>query len=237
VCWDLSYNNLTGTPIMAHIHKGAAGVAGPVVIALTTDDPADPPFSDLGAHSATGCRDLTPTEETAAGDIVGHPANYYVNVHTTDFTAGAERGQLAEGAPPSGEAHLLPTPLRAYDSREAVPVSKLLPGAAQTRTISLATGHLLGSTAAVLAVPPGATGAIITLTVTETNGGPGGNGGFLKIYSAASPEPATSNINWAGADQNVAVSTQVAVDASGMVKVTGGANATHFVIDVIGYLY
>jgi hypothetical protein len=29
----------------------------------------------------------------------------------------------------------------------------------------------------------------------------------------------------------------VEVDASGSVKVTGGANSTHLVIDVIGYLF
>ena len=52
-----------------------------------------------------------------------------------------------------------------------------------------------------------------------------------------SPEPATSNINWAGADQNLAVNTQVAVDATGSVKVKGGANPTHFVIDVVGYYF
>ena len=32
VCFDLSYSNLTGTPTAAHIHRGAAGVGGPVVI-------------------------------------------------------------------------------------------------------------------------------------------------------------------------------------------------------------
>ena len=86
-------------------------------------------------------------------------------------------------------------------------------------------------------MPPGATAAIVTLTVTETAIGVGGNGGYLTMYNASIPQPATSSINWAGADQNNAVSTQVAVDASGSVKVTAGANATHFVIDVIGYLY
>ena len=76
-------------------------------------------------------------------------------------------------------------------------------------------------------------GRLVTLTVTETQG----PGGFLKLYSAAISAPATSSINWAGDNQNVAVSTQVAVDASSQVKVTGGVNPTHFVIDVVGYLF
>ncbi|MEP7046531.1 MAG: hypothetical protein ABI949_07635, partial [Ilumatobacteraceae bacterium] len=143
---------------------------------------------------------------------------------------GAIRGQLTAGPPPAGEAHLLAEPLRAYDSRDAAG-PKL--DALQTRTINLATGkdH---TGASVIAVPPGATAAIVTLTVTETVG----PGGYVKLYSAALTDaPATSSINWAGNNQNLAVTTQVAVDSSGAVKVTGGANSTHLVIDVIGYLF
>lgn len=124
--------------------------------------------------------------------------------------------------------NFLTTPLRSYDSRDS---SGTKIPALETRTISLANGKDGGGTT-VAAVPAGATAAIVTLTVTETTG----DGGFLKLYGASSPEPATSSINWAGANQNLSVSTLVAVDSSGQVKVTGGANATHFVIDVIGYV-
>jgi hypothetical protein len=228
VCWDLTYGNLTGTPLAAHIHgPAAAGSNASVVIAFT-------PFSALGATSATGCRDLTPTEAGFATTLVANPANFYVNVHTSDFPGGAIRGQLSAGSAPAGQAHLLPSPLRAYDSRDN---SGARIGINETRTISLATGKD-GAGTSVLAVPPGATAAIITLTVTDTTSGVGGTGGFLKAYSAAlSTAPATSSINWTGPDQNTAVSTQVAVDAAGQIKITDGANATHFVVDVIGYLF
>jgi hypothetical protein len=80
--------------------------------------------------------------------------------------------------------------------------------------------------------------AIVTLTATDTTEGVGGPGGFLKIYSAAlGTPPSTSSINWTGAGQNIAVTTQVAVDASGQIKVTDGSNSTNFVVDVIGYLF
>jgi hypothetical protein len=228
VCWDLSYGNLTGTPTMAHIHGPAApGANGPVVIGFE-------PFANLGATGASGCRALTVPEIVIATDIVANPQNYYVNVHTTDFPGGAIRGQLASGPAPAGESHLLPVPLRAYDSRDNAG-AKIAP--LETRTISLAAGKN-ASGVSTIAVPPGATTAIVTLTVTETGTGVGGAGGFLNLYSAALPTPPlTSSINWAGADQNIAVTTQVAVDASGSVKVTDGANSTHFVIDVIGYLF
>ena len=219
-CWDMTYSGILTPPILAHIHEGPPGVNGPIVIPFV-------PFTDLGASSATGCTLLGPV---LAQRILDNPGAFYVNLHTTDFQAGAIRGQLSAGPPPAGEAHLLPVPLRAYDSRDNAG-AKIAP--LETRTISLATGkNELG--ASVIAVPPGATAALVTLTVTETVGA----GGFLKMYSAAlTAAPATSSINWAGANQNLAVSTQVAVSEALSVKVTGGANATHFVIDVVGYLY
>ena len=220
VCWDLSYGNIE-QPMMAHIHQAPAGVDGPIVI---TVNPAT-----LGATSATGCSNLPVPEQTAAAAVVANPANFYVNIHNGSYPAGAIRGQLSGGPPPAGEAHLLPVPLRAYDSRDGGG-AKIGPN--ETRTISLTTGKDAGN-ASVIAVPPGAKAAIVTLTVTETQG----PGGFLKLYSAAISAPATSSINWAGDNQNVAVSTQVAVDASSQVKVTGGVNPTHFVIDVVGYLF
>jgi CHRD domain len=215
VCWDLSYSGIA-PPNLAHIHRGAAGVAGPVVV----------DFGAPGATSHTGCQAILPALAT---EIMTTPANFYVNVHNGAFPNGAMRGQLAKGPLPAGEIHLLPAPLRAYDSRDNAG-AKIAAG--ETRTISLATGKdSLG--ASQIALPPGATGALVTLTVTDTVG----PGGFLKLYSAAIQEPSTSSINWAGVNQNVAVGTQVAVDATAQVKVTGGASPTNFVIDVIGYLF
>lgn len=69
------------TPTMAHIHKGAAGVAGGVVAPLTA--PAD--------GMSQGCVSLA---AEALADILAHPGDYYVNVHTAQFPKGAMRGQL-----------------------------------------------------------------------------------------------------------------------------------------------
>ena len=72
----------------------------------------------------------------------------------------------------------------------------------------------------------------MNITVTETV-----NGGYVKLYSAAISEPATSTVNWSATGENLAVNTSVAVDGSGKVKITGGVNDTHVVIDVMGYYF
>ena len=205
---------------MAHIHRGGAG-RGQRRRSWCT-------FS----NARTNLGDWLRRDGPRTGDRDHDDARQLLRQrpHDREFPDGAIRGQLSEGPPPAGEAHLLPVPLRAYDSRDNAGAKF---AANETRTISLATA-MDAAGASFIAVPPGATAAIVTLTVTETVG----PGGFLKLYSAAlATQPATSSINWAGTNQNLAVTTQVAVDATGSVKVTGGANSTHFVIDVIGYLF
>jgi len=80
-CFKLAAKNLPAA-VAAHIHSGAAGTSGPVVIPLKT------PGSD---GTSSGC--ATTTRSLVAA-ILKSPGNYYVNIHTADFPAGAIRGQL-----------------------------------------------------------------------------------------------------------------------------------------------
>jgi hypothetical protein len=83
ICFQLTVSNLTLPATAAHIHEGAAGIAGPVVVTLTAPD---------GTGTASGCVRVARPLVSA---ILANPAGYYVNVHTTDFPDGAVRGQLA----------------------------------------------------------------------------------------------------------------------------------------------
>jgi hypothetical protein len=211
ICWALSAGGLSSAATVAHIHPGAVGVANPPIVNLT---PPTPPASP----TSSGCT----TDAAHAAAIAADPADYYVNVHTVNNPNGEIRGQLG---PAQVSPTFLPSPLRAYDSRLAD--GKLKAG--ETRTISLATGKDAGGTSQI-AVPPGATAAIVTLTITQTEGA-----GFVTIYSAAISLPPTSSINWGSPDQILSVATPVVVDPKGNVKITGGVNATNVVLDVIGY--
>jgi CHRD domain-containing protein len=84
VCWEISVEGDIELPATgAHIHVGAADEFGGVVVDLTPPD---------ASGFSSGCAEV-PRE--LALKIIRNPENYYVNVHTTDFEAGALRGQLS----------------------------------------------------------------------------------------------------------------------------------------------
>ena len=78
---------------LAHIHSGASGIAGPVVIdtkltpttaiTLTNGSVSNQPFTS----------DLV-TDTALINDILNNPGNFYFNAHTAANPTGAVRGQL-----------------------------------------------------------------------------------------------------------------------------------------------
>jgi CHRD domain len=83
-------SNVTGAVAM-HIHKGASGVNGPVVV----------PLDVKAINGASICATATSALATA---IAADPAGYYVNIHTPAKPAGALRGQLAAASPSGANA-------------------------------------------------------------------------------------------------------------------------------------
>ena len=84
VCYELSVEDIMLPAIGAHIHVGDAGENGPVVVPLIPPD---------ASGVSSGCEEVS--RELALA-IIQDPEDYYVNVHTEDFPAGAIRGQLSK---------------------------------------------------------------------------------------------------------------------------------------------
>jgi hypothetical protein len=82
VCYRLTVANVTLPTIGAHIHKGAAGASGGVVV----------PFTPPGANGTSdGC---ATAEQSLIDEILGNLSGFYVNVHTKEHQGGAIRAQL-----------------------------------------------------------------------------------------------------------------------------------------------
>jgi hypothetical protein len=82
VCFRIVVEDIALPATGAHIHEQVAGAAGPVVVAL-----AAPDATGISGGCVSAPRELIL-------DIILNPAEYYVNVHSTEHPAGAVRGQL-----------------------------------------------------------------------------------------------------------------------------------------------
>ena len=84
-CYRMSVRGLGAKPVAAHIHKGAAGTNGGIVLDLR------PTFRGTSPRIASKC---VTAKASVISAIRRNPAGYYVNVHTTKNPGGAARGQL-----------------------------------------------------------------------------------------------------------------------------------------------
>ena len=82
VCYRLHAESITLPATAAHIHRGGATASGPVVVPFT---------APAASGNSDGCVASTPA---LIDEIIGNPANFYVNVHTTEHPGGAMRAQL-----------------------------------------------------------------------------------------------------------------------------------------------
>ncbi len=87
VCIGVRYRGLNG-PNAMHIHTGAAGESGPIVVNLT-------PALTGGQRCVSG------VDPELLQAIMDTPGAFYLNIHTGDFAAGATRGQLERSLAPS----------------------------------------------------------------------------------------------------------------------------------------
>ena len=84
VCYELTPSGLSEPPTAGHIHTGAKGASGPVLIDF-----------NVPANGLKGC---VTSDATKVAAVTGNPGGHYVNIHTASYAAGAMRGQLVEAA-------------------------------------------------------------------------------------------------------------------------------------------
>jgi hypothetical protein len=86
ICWSLTVTGLSDVTA-AHIHY----LNGPLATQIAVPLALPTPFTG----SATGCATVL---RALVKQILVHPENFYVNVHTTAYPGGAISGTLAKGA-------------------------------------------------------------------------------------------------------------------------------------------
>jgi len=135
---------------------------------------------------------------------------------------------------------LLPTPVRAYDSRHGQPPEGTDPntGAGDlpllrgvTRKIDIS--YVLGSAAAPTLVPETARGVLLNLTCVNTTG----TSGYLKVWQWDAAEPLASSINW-DRPGSVLANSVTSGCAGGYIHVKCGGPvgaSTDFIVDIVGY--
>ncbi len=104
--WTLSVPTITDATA-AHLHLGAAGENGPVVVSLFTA----PSTGAVDTITTSGTATATSLVGPLAGDFAAfvtalNAGEIYVNVHTTALPAGEIRGQVAESTAGSGDGTL-----------------------------------------------------------------------------------------------------------------------------------
>jgi hypothetical protein len=88
LAWEVNTAGIAN-PTLSHIHRGPAGVSGPVIINFATSAAQIPNGRTSGTTSIAG------NTQADQANLVSAPSGFYVNVHSSAFPAGEIRGQLS----------------------------------------------------------------------------------------------------------------------------------------------
>lgn len=223
-------NPTTGTGVYGYSYSGQ-GVYGIANYGYGVQGYSNDGYGISGATAGGAQLLLEGTPPPPPTSAVNRSAGSVVRDQNNDLwlcIAGGTPGvwRRVSGANTAGALTLLAAPVRVYDSRANFPPAvgtkaKLVGGVARSCDL----------TANSSGVPPGATAVLVNLVATGTTGA---DGGFLAVYRNGIAWPNTSNLNWSGPGQNVAVTTLTAVDAAAVCNLYANV-ATDVVVDVIGY--
>ncbi len=125
----------------------------------------------------------------------------------------------------AGALHVLPAPVRVYDSRSGTtpstgPKTPLSPGMARTLDLKLSSSG----------VPAGATAAMVTCLLVNATAGSGN----FTVWAQGAPRPLANSMVWGGSAGRFSTPAVTALDAQARCQVSASI-ATDLVLDVVGY--
>lgn len=151
------------------------------------------------------------------------PGSFHVDAGgALRFAPATGRWRTIAGPATAGALHVLPAPVRAYDSRPGTRPSvgpKTKVGTNQTRVLDLRA-----------AIPPGATAVLLTVLLVNATAG---NGNFT-VWANGVAKPLANSLVWGGNAGRFTTTPTTAVDTAGRVQVHASL-ATDLVLDVVGY--
>ena len=119
IAYHVEYSGLSGALVAAHIHSGAPGVAGGVILPLVAGP--SPMNGTLTAAQFSASGSITTFAQAVAAIKAGQT---YFNLHTAAHPAGELRGNIGAAAPaptPVPSARITPPPTSTVNGIPATP--------------------------------------------------------------------------------------------------------------------
>ncbi|MCU1372261.1 MAG: hypothetical protein JWO77_3455, partial [Ilumatobacteraceae bacterium] len=213
--------------------QGLIGVRGTTTVGYGVRGLATSPGGIGGWFTADRAQlTLTTTgfRQPPTGDATAHVSNEVVADSqgqlwfcVADGTPGTWR-KLA-GPATAGSFHILPAPVRVYDSRP-----QNAPAVGPKTKLANNTSRLLSLRANSSGVPQGATAVAVTLLLVDAAAI---DGNFI-IWAQGQPRPQANTMVWGGSAGRFTSPAVTAVNPQGEVYVAASA-PTNLVVDVVGY--
>lgn len=202
-------------PVGSVVHQlNVAYVNSPVItIRRRSMTAPNPPTAEFQQTTVAGTNPNTITFDLASPVTIADDSLYYLDVFCSagDSIFGLTIGYTA---PTQSFVPFTGSTPRVLDTRAGAG-AKLQPGEELTLDMGFA----------------GARTALFNLTVTDTVGA-----GFVSCFPAGVSWPGNSSVNWSGPNENVANGVLCGLDGNGRLIVRGGVNATHVVVDRLGFM-
>ena len=184
----------------------------------------------IGDLAAVALRPHTGARPAPTGDAVGHSPGDLVmdgsGVLWLCTVAGTPGTFRRVGGPASaGAFHVLPAPVRVYDSRPLT-----LPNVGSKTPLAANVSRVLDTTANSSGVPSDATAVLATLLLVNAFNG----NGNLTIWANGVTKPLSNTIVWGAGAGRWTASAVTALGAGGNVQVQASV-ATDLVLDIVGY--